>query len=63
MILILLWRNPLKTNNRSWGLQHLVLPPPPLGHPPITISSQKVDENILKIERRSGADPLGCINL
>jgi hypothetical protein len=24
----------IETNNRSWGLQHFVLPPPPLGHPP-----------------------------
>jgi hypothetical protein len=22
-----------ETINRSWGLQHIVLPPPPLGHP------------------------------
>ena len=23
-----------ETNSRSWGLQHFMLPPPPLGHPP-----------------------------
>ena len=25
----------IETNNRSWGLQHFMLPPPLLGHPPI----------------------------
>jgi hypothetical protein len=24
----------IETISRSWGLQHVVLPPPPLGHPP-----------------------------
>jgi hypothetical protein len=24
----------IDTINRSWGLQPIVLPPPPLGHPP-----------------------------
>jgi hypothetical protein len=24
----------IETNNRSWGLQLFMLPPPPLGHPP-----------------------------
>jgi hypothetical protein len=30
MVLLKSWR---ETNSRSWGLQHIVLPPPPLGHP------------------------------
>jgi len=30
----LIFHNPFSHHDRSWGLQHIVLPPPPLGHPP-----------------------------
>jgi hypothetical protein len=33
----------IETNNRSWGLQLFMLPPPPLGHPPIAITPDKVE--------------------
>jgi hypothetical protein len=33
----------IKTNNHSWGLQLFMLLPPPLVHPPIAITPDKVE--------------------
>ena len=48
----------IETINRSWGLKPIVLPPPPLGHPPIAITPDKVEKYP---EKRGGQGdaPLG----
>jgi hypothetical protein len=33
----------IETNNRSWALQFFMLPPPPPGYPPITITPDEVE--------------------
>jgi hypothetical protein len=37
----------IETINRSWGLQHIVLPPSPPGHPPVAITPENVENNTL----------------
>ena len=53
----------IATINRSWGLQHIVLPPPPLGQPPIAITPDKVENNTPEKEGVKGMLPLGCLPL
>ena len=50
----------IETNNRSWGLQHFMLPPPPLGHPPVAITPDKVE---IYPDKRGGQGdaPLGLL--
>jgi hypothetical protein len=53
----------IETINRSWRFQHIVLPPPPLGHPPIAIIPDKVENNTPKKEGVKGMLPACCLPL
>jgi hypothetical protein len=53
-----------ETINRSWGLQHIMLPPPRhLGIPYSAITPEKVENNTPKNEGVKGMLPLGCLPL
>jgi hypothetical protein len=49
--------------DRSWGLRHLMPPPPPLGHPPIAITPDKVENNTPKKEGVRGMLLACCLPL
>jgi hypothetical protein len=47
----------IKTNNRSWVLQFFMLPPPPLGYPPIATTPDKVEIYPKKKRGARGCSP------
>ena len=47
----------IETNNRSWELQLFMLPPSPLGHPPIGITPDRVEKYHEKKRGSGGCSP------